>query len=82
MNKLRGQLGVVEMMILFIMFIVALALLPTIGQQTDVALGNTTLFPTNGVTSTVGKLVPFLFIIIIIMSGLLLLNPNRPQQMG
>lgn len=78
--KLRGQLGVVEMMILFIMFIIAMALLPTLGTQVDIAFGNTSLFPMNGVTATVGKLVPFLFVVIVVMSGLLLLNPYRRQE--
>jgi len=53
----------------FLLFIVGMAVLPTLGDQVDIAFSNTTLFPAAGAASVVGKLVPLFFVVAIIVAG-------------
>lgn len=78
--KLRGQIGMVELIIFVIMLVMGFALLPTVGSSVDAATGNATLFPDNSPAKLMAGLVPFIFIAILIMSGILLMGRQTRQE--
>jgi len=80
MKRLRGQIGMVELIIFVIMLVMGFALVPTVGSAVDSAMGNKTLFPDSSPTAMMAGLVPFIFIAILIMSGILLMGRQTRQE--
>lgn len=59
MRKLRGQFMIYGLVVIFLMLMIYFAFLPTLGDQANSAVSNTTLFPAGGMTSVLTKMIPF-----------------------
>lgn len=63
MGKLRGQMLIVGLIMFMLAFLLAYAFLPILGDSTNTATTNTTLFPRNGPAYLIAGLGPAIFIL-------------------
>ena len=68
MGKLRGQMLIVGIIMFMIVFLLAYAFLPVLGEGANTALANETLFPRNGPAYLIGGLGPALYILVPIIA--------------
>lgn len=80
--KYRGQWSIVGLILFVLMLIIGLALVPTIGTSTNNAFANATLFPTDGPAYLVGRLLPFMFIVMLVIGGFMMMQRGPSQEQG
>jgi ABC-type siderophore export system fused ATPase/permease subunit len=79
-KKMRGQVWIYTLFMVFIGLIIALNLAPTLASTQANAVSNVTLFPSGSIEKTMMGMIPWVFVAAVLIAAMVMLNPmNRSE---